>query len=352
MPRGAPPTSPSAVSHTKKPVPAAALAFAALVLSLFSPFTAARQSAQDVPGAPGEEIVANLAAGRVIYLIVKDAILIATIENPIEPQTHVPAPVQMSTFRTGTVLGPEDWYSPSSQQQIARLDRELPHLRVAATEAKPSLSGPMTEQKDAVDLEMVGQGVRRRATDVVQDLHSQVNLPDDEPFLEILLADYISGYGPEVWQITYKLQQEEQRSDYWTTTVSYPAYEQFYPPEKGQPHTLLEFSYPPSEAPALLDLLRQNDPRFSSLRGSDQKMAEVVDAILDGKAEKLSSAEALPFLRAAVDILAPPKTRVTFSQISQEDGFSWILPPPPEPKSPVKQPEREPGAPSLAHPGR
>ena len=36
------------------------------------------------PGTPTEEVVANLAAGRVVIAVVKDAILVGTVENPIE----------------------------------------------------------------------------------------------------------------------------------------------------------------------------------------------------------------------------------------------------------------------------
>ena len=84
---------------------------------------------QEIATAPSEEIVVNLAAGRVIIAVIKDAIIIATVENPIEPQTHPPVPVQLGAQRAGILLGAVDWFSPSSQVQLARLDRELPRLR-------------------------------------------------------------------------------------------------------------------------------------------------------------------------------------------------------------------------------
>jgi len=276
--------------------------------------------------------------------------LIATVENPIEVQTHVPTPVRMSTLRAGIVLGAEDWFSLTTRRQIARLDRELPRLRANVGEPGPHLGGVVAGDQTAVDLEMIGQGVRRRATEIVQDLHGKIDLPPDEPFLEAIIVDYLTDYGPEVWQISYTLQQEELRDGYWTTSVSYPTYSQAYPPEKGQPHTLVEFSYPPTKAPTLLDLLRQNDPRFSALRGSDRKTADTIEKILDGEAQKILPGDAIDFLRAAIELLASPKARVTLSQITEQDGFSWILPPPPEPKSTLTEPEREPGAPSLLHP--
>jgi hypothetical protein len=324
----------------------------ALILSLLSvPVSNIRVMAQNTSETPGEEMVANLAAGRVILLVTKDAILIATIENPFEAETRVPAPVEMAAERVGILLGAEDWFSPSSRREIARLDHELPHLRASASVVgSPSLSGQSSDSKEAVDLEALGEGVRRRSSEVVQGLHAKIDLPSGEPFLEVVLADYLPGYGPEIWLISYSLGQEEQTIDYWTTSVSHPLYTQLYPPEKGQPHTLIEFDYPPSHLPTLLDLLRQNDPRFASLASSDPKLSQAVNKILDGQAQKLVAADATQFLRAAMEILTPPKARVTFSQLNEEEGFSWILRPPTEPKSPLTQPEREEGAPSLLHP--
>lgn len=332
--------------------PAAPTAVVSVLLGVLLLFGFTRGLAQDTSETPGEEIVANLSAGRVILLVAKGAILIATVENPIEVQTHVPAPVQMFTLRAGIILGAEDWFSPSARRQIARLDRELPHLRSDVESSGPHLEGAVGSDQTAADLEAIGQGVRRRATEIVQDLHGEIDLPPGESFLEVILADYLAGYGPEIWQIRYTLEQEELRDDYWTTSVSYPVYLQAYPPEKGQPHTLVEFSYPPSKAPTLLDLLRQNDSRFSALRNSDRKTAEAVEKILDGEAQKIPAADAANFLHAAIEILAPRKARITLSQITEEEGFFWIVPPPPEPESPLgpSEREREPGAPSLLHP--
>ena len=85
--------------------------------------------AQQVQDAPGEEVVANLAAGRVIIAVVKDAILIVTLENPVEPQTRVPTPVEINGRRAGIILGAVEWISPSSQVDFARpRPHELPHI--------------------------------------------------------------------------------------------------------------------------------------------------------------------------------------------------------------------------------
>ena len=117
-------------SHIRRrTVVRASLTLLAIILILAE--MAARASPQDQPGTPSEETVANLAAGRVIIAVVKDAILIATIENPIEAETRPPTPVAVSSERAGILLGAEKWTSPSSKQVLAQLDEELPHLAVA-----------------------------------------------------------------------------------------------------------------------------------------------------------------------------------------------------------------------------
>src|ERR1700759_4701299 len=130
----------------------------ALIACISAPFAVRAQQLQETPT---EEFVANLAAGRVIILVAKDAIVLATVENPIEAQTHVPTPVAVTSTRAEIMLGAVDWISPSSQVQLARLDRELPHLRGAAA-LKPGSLGGQQSASEATDLEGVGQAVFER----------------------------------------------------------------------------------------------------------------------------------------------------------------------------------------------
>jgi hypothetical protein len=316
-------------------------------------------AAQDVSETPGEEIVVNLAAGRVIIAVVKDAILIATVENPIEPQTHPPIPVELNLRRAGVMFGAVDWFSPSSDLELARLDRELPRLHghSASQAAGPHLD-PAGSNVEATDIESVGQGLRDRLNVVASNLHAKLDWPPDEPVAELIVADYLQGYGPEVWQLTYLLQQEMQRIDFYDTHVSHPTYLQVWPPEKGQPHTLLEFQYPPDKTlPTFLDLLRQKDPRIEKISDSDAKMRDVADHLLAGDSSKILSVDATQFLRAALAVLSPSNARQTMASITVEDGFNWILKPPAEPKRPTtakkaQQPEQQQQeeAPSLLKP--
>ncbi|MFY9802278.1 MAG: hypothetical protein WA211_10870 [Candidatus Acidiferrales bacterium] len=329
-----------------------AAAFSAFVLALTA--SGRPLAAQETTEPPGEEIVVNLATGRVIIAVVKDAILIATVENPIEPQTHPPIPVELSGRRVGILLGAVDWFSPSSQLELARLDRELPrlHAHVASTSSGPRLDQAGTNV-EATDLESVGQGVFDRLNIVAGNLHAKLDWPPDEPVAELVLTDYIEGYGPEIWQLTFLIQQEMQKLDYYDTHVSHPTYVQIWPPEKGQPHTLVEFQYPPDKTlPTLLDLLRQKDPRIEKVCDSDAKMREVADRLLAGESNKILSVDTTQFLRAALAVVTPPNARQTMAAIGIESGFEWILRPPAEPKRPTtaaqkQQEKQEEEAPSL-----
>jgi hypothetical protein len=308
---------------------AAIVLVAGILCFIFTPGPAAAQQTQDVPS---EEIVVNFAAGRVVIAVVKDAILIGTIEDRIEMQTHPPIPMAMNRTRAGILLGAVDWFSPSSQLQLARLDIELPHLHGHFIAPGPHINQVQTTG-EASDIESVGQNLYERLNTVVGNLHGKLDWPKTEPVAQLILADYIQGYGPEVWELSFNLKQEMQRLDYYDTQVSHPAYLQSWPPEKGQPHTLIEFQYPPEKATAtLVDLLRRKDPRLEKICASDAKMRQVADLFLGGQSGKIIAADATQFLRAAVAVLAPQDARQTMAIIGIESGFEWILRPPPEPK--------------------
>jgi len=313
--------------------------------ALFAPN--GRSSIAQDNSTPTDELVANLAAGRVVVAVVKNAILVATLENPIEAETRPPTPVPLATSRLGVLLGPVFWWSPTSKMELARLDQELPQLRSRVIAAVPHLQAEQGGA-EATDMESIGQGLFERLTTVAQNLHSHVDLPANEPLLQLVVADYLSGYGPEVWQLTYGMKQQEEQAGYWTTRILHPAYLQFWPPEKGQPRTLVEFAYPPENAPpSLLDMLRQKDPRIEKVISADPKMTEVADRLLQGDSGKIAAADATQFLRAVLDAIAQPNARETLAMITEGNGYEWILAPPPEPKSTLQRTERPAGAPTL-----
>ena len=247
---------------------------------------------QQEPGAANEETVASLAAGRVVIAVVKGAILVGTVENPIEADTHPPIPVAIGSERVGVILGAVRWSSPSTQREIARLDEDLPHLHSRAVTQAPHLTTEASGA-EASDLEMVGRGMLDRLNEVAQDLHSKVDLPANEPLAELIVADYFPSYGPEVWQLAYGMKQQEETPGYFTTRVLLPSYVQLWPPEKGQAKTLIEFAYPPENPPpALLDLLKSKDARLQGMIASDAKMAGVARLLLSGDSNKRLPADA------------------------------------------------------------
>lgn len=328
---------------------------AALAAWLFAAFFFPSPGAQEIQQAPGQELVANLAAGRVVIAVVKDAILVATVENPIEAETRPPTPVQLDSSRVGILLGPVDWFSPSTQQDIARLDKELPHLKTRLVATAPHL-GQSQGGDEAADIEATGQGLAEKLNQVVKGLRARVNLPADEPLAQLILADYQGGYGPEVWQLSYQMRQEQQKGDYFETRVLKPTYVQFWPPEKGQPKTLMEFTYPGKPATtSLLQMLQQKDPRLEKIRNADPQMAMVVSQI-QSDSTKLFATDATQFLRAALAAVNPPNARETMAVLGMQKGFSWVVPPPAEPErarptetaqGQEQQKERPADAPSL-----
>ena len=328
------------ISRDRLPLLGSALVACAMVIAVP---TGAR--AQSADSGANEEVVANLAAGRVVIAVVKDAILVGTLENPIEVQTMPPTPVLLSSERFGVFLGPADWWSPPSRREIAELNQELPRLHTYAVATPPHL-GQSEGGDQPAEIEITGQSLQQRLNGLAGSLHANLNLPLKEPFAQLIVADYFASYGPEIWQLSYSIDQEEQENDFWTTRIEGPTYLQYWPPEKGQPRTLVEFDYPSDSAPpSLLDLLKQQDPRIQRIVESDPMMRDVAQHFLDGTSNKVRAADATQFLRAVLDALAPPHARETVGILHPESGFSWILAPPPE--APIHRENRQPGAPTL-----
>lgn len=330
----------------------AVLTLPLLVISCLDFTTKAR--AQQPSQQPGQELVANLAAGRVIVAVVKDAIIVGTIENPIEAETRPPTPVEIETSRLGIILGSVDWFSPTTQQDVARLDLELPRLRAHVATTAPHLA-PSQGGDEASDIESTGLGLLDRLAAVAKGLHGKVALPENEPLAQLIVADYVSGYGAEVWQLSYGMKQVEEKDGYWETRVLKPTYLQFWPPEKGQPKNLVEFAYPPAAPPpSLQTLIKQRDPQLQKVM-SDPQMRIVADQLAQGDSMMLSSADAIPVIRGALDAIKLPKARETIAIIFREKGFTWVIPPSAEPEKPkpvqavqaASQGERPDDAPSL-----
>ncbi len=60
-----------------------------------------------------DEIVANLAGGRVIVHVARDKIVFAAIDLPVEPNSIPPRVLSIDTRHIGVLLGASEWRSPN-----------------------------------------------------------------------------------------------------------------------------------------------------------------------------------------------------------------------------------------------
>jgi hypothetical protein len=286
-------------------------------LSLHSKATAQTQ-------APEDEIVANLAGGRVIVHVARDGdIVFAAINEPVEAGGVPPRVLETDSSHVAVLLGASEWRLPADPNPV-RLDRNFervhapdPKYRSSAAEAEP-------------DLETIGIALLEKLRPLTAQLHHKIDLPADEPLLEMVLIGYApNNYGPEVWTIEYRIQQEQvsTRGEYWQTRVLRPRFTQLYPPEKHAPRMIVEARYPDNiKAPTLMALIQGGDPAIEQLRGSDPRFAKVVEEIDKGQAQKASPTDAADFLRALLPLIAN-KQPFILAKMEESHGFDWIVPP-------------------------
>ncbi len=300
------------------------------------------------------EVVANFASGRAIFLVAKDAIVFATVENKLEPESRGPQIVQLSDKRFAILMGAAEWVSPDSNAKPVRLEEEIPGLvRGLAGEKR-------LQQEHENDLEALGMGFLEPLRRAAARLHNKVSLQKDEPLVELLLVGYLENYGPEVWSLRYRMAQDPLRGDYWQTRVLRPAYNQLYPPEKGEPRSIMEVAYPPrteDDTPTLLAWMKSRDEEAGALRGVLNNPAEPAGrawaALEKGESHKAKGDDMLALLRAALNATVPADTPIAVGLIREiatreKPSFEWIIPP--RQSAPVQRAEeekREPGAPTL-----
>src|SRR5712692_338647 len=305
-------------------------------LWFFSPSASAQQSEQNP--------VAGLAAGRVFLYVASDGIVIGALEQNSKAGARPPVILPLGAGRIAILLGPVEWASSSSSQAPVRLDRELPHL---ANEAAPGRRRQPTPAQ-ASDIEAIGVALLERLRALAGQLYAKVALRRDQPLVELLLVDLTEDYGPEVWLVSYRVTQDALGNDYWRTRVLRPTYTHLYPPEKGQPRTLIEVRYPgDAPGPALLELLNQNDPRLARLRTADLPTTRAVERLTNGQSNKAAVDDAAVFLRAALPAIAGQDTKLVMAVLQERRGFAWLLEPPEPPQSAEEGKPREPGAPTL-----
>ncbi len=270
------------------------------------------------------EIVVNLAVGRADVCVAKGALFVAATDEKVEPGSHPPEMMPLGAGRIGVLLGAVEWIRPGTASPPVRLDVELGHI---IRQLGPMQSAG-TAGEQASDIETIGVALLEQIRGVASAFHHKIDLDPDEPLVELLLADFQDGYGFEVWVLQYRIQQEELGNGYYQTRVLRPAYTQLYPPEKGQPRTLMEVRYPPeTQGPSLLELLKQNDPRLQTIRASSSKLFEAAGRLLEGESPKANPEDIGAFLRAALPAVLPADTHMALAEIMEDKEFVWLVEP-------------------------
>lgn len=303
--------------------------------------------------AADQEVAVNLAEGRVVVCAAKDGIILASMDTHNEPDSKPPVIAILSSERMGVMLGAVEWVRPDSGDKPIRLDKEFHSLAAAALN---TAGQPRDPEGSASDIESIGIAVLERLRQVAGLLHHKINLGEDEPVLRIVLAGNQRDYGPEAWTIDYFIHQDVLGNGFWRTRVQRPSYYQLYPPEKGKPHTLVEVRYPPEnrakDAPELLDLLQQNDPRVAAVRASNANVTKSVNFVVDGQSQKSAAASDVDFLKAALAAAAPQGAQLSIALVDFDRGFQWAVQPPEAPapaeaETPSEKTPEEPERPSL-----
>jgi hypothetical protein len=281
-----------------------------------------------------DEIIANLAGGRVIVHVTKDDIIVfGAINQPVEVGSVPPRVMNVDNTHIGVLLGASEWRLPADPKPV-RLDRDL--VRIGARDPRNQVDPTGAEP----DLETIGVSFLETLRPLVNQLHHQLEIAADEPLFEVVIIGYApQHYGPEVWTVEYRVQQQQvgTRGEYWQTRILRPRFNQLYPPEKHAPRTIVEARYPARlKGPTVMELIQSNDPRIAQLRGGDPRFAKVVEAVDRGQAQKAVSMDASDFMRALLPLVAGGQPFV-LGKLDEEHGLDWVVPP----EEPVNKAEKE-----------
>ena len=319
-----------------------ALAFVTAFVSTFlSNCSAAAAQSQDTE----KEIVANLAGGRVIVHVTKDNVIVfAAIDHPVEAGSVPPRVADLDSTHIGVMLGASEWRLPADPKPI-RLDRDFQRIgrRDPRNASDPTGAEP--------DLETFGVAFLETLRPLTGQLHHKIDIASDEPLFEIVIIGFAPNhYGPEVWTVEYRIQQEQVgvRAEYWQARILRPRFTQLYPPEKHAPRTIVEARYPSNvKAPTVMEMIQGNDPRVAQLRNGEPRFGKVLEVVDRGQAQKAVSIDAQDFMRALLPLIAG-KATFMLGKMDEERGLDWIVPPEePVDKTKKDDKDRPPDAPSL-----
>jgi hypothetical protein len=310
-----------------------------LILSVLFSAAANKVSAQGRE----DEIVANLAGGRVIVHVAKDVIVFAAIDQPIERNSIPPRLMDLDNTHIGVLLGASEWRIPMDPKPI-RLDRKLPHI--TGKEARYE----STTGEAETDLETIGTAFLEKLRPLAAQLHNKLDFSPDEPIFQLVIIGYApNDYGPEVWVAEFHLEQEliATRNEYWQTRVLRPHFTQLYPPEKHAPRTIVESRYPAgAKGPSLAELIQGNDPRIARIGSAEQRFAKVLENLRGGQAQKAAPEDSADFMRAVLPQIAGDAT-FFLGTMGEQRGFEWIVPPDEPVEKAEEDKDRSPQAPTL-----
>src|SRR6202795_4122495 len=314
--------------------------FSLCLCFLASIVAAQRTPAQDRER--GDEIVANLAGGRVIVHVARDKIVFAAIDQPVEANSIPPRVLSIDATHIGILLGASEWRHTSDPKPM-RLDKDFPRFsgRNPHYAADP--------QEVAPDLDVIGVAFLEKLRPLVSQLHHKIEFKPQEALFEVVVIGYApDDYGPEVWTVEYRIQQEEiaTRGYFWQTRLLRPRFTQLYPPEKHAPKTLVEIRYPDTvPGPTLQQLIQGNDPEIEKLSRGEPKFLKVWESIDRGQANKVAPEAATDFLRAVLPLIAEKANFILGTMT--EGGFDWVVAPD-EPVEKAKEDKNQPpDAPTL-----
>ena len=290
----------------------------------------------------GDEIVANLAGGRVIIHVARDKIVFAAIDQPVEASSVPPRVLSIDRTHIGILLGASEWRHTSDPKPV-RLDKDFPSF----SGRNPHYAADPDEV--APDLDVIGVAFLERLRPLVSQLHHKIEFKPDEALFEVVVIGFApDDYGPEIWTVQYRIQQEEiaTRGDFWQTRLLRPRFVQLYPPEKHAPKKLVEIRYPDTlQGPTLQQLIEGNDPDIEKLTRREPKFLKVWESIERGQANKAGPEDATDFLRAVLPLIVDKANFILGTM--NEHGFDWVLAPD-EPVEKAKEDKNQPpDAPTL-----
>jgi len=321
------------------------LSFALSTVLICAAVLAGSAAGSRVPAPQSDrEIIANLATGRVIICVARDALIVGAVSEQTEAGAHGPLFVPMNGGHVAVLLGAVEWIVLNSGTKPVRLDAQWAEAAQHGGHGTYAL-----EENEAGDIETPSLAFLETLRAIGSHLHHPLGLKSNEPLIQVVVAGYEKDYGPEAWLVSYSVDQHELKNDYWDTLIQRPSYVQLYPPEKGEPRTIMEVRYPPEiKGSTLAQLLGQNDPRLIPVRNADAKIAQAAQQILDGESNKAAPDPAIAFVRGAMMATITPDERPALAVLREGDRFDWVIPSP-ETLKPADE-NRDPNAPTLRAP--